>query len=29
MTENDLEQLFRRAQEADPAAAEELFALLI
>ena len=28
MTESDLEQLFRRAQEADPAAAEQLFALL-
>jgi RNA polymerase sigma factor (TIGR02999 family) len=28
MTERNLEQLFRRAQEADPAAAEQLFALL-
>ena len=28
MTESDLEQLFRRAQEADPDAAEQLFALL-
>jgi len=28
VTENDLEQLFRRAQDADPAAAEQLFALL-
>ena len=28
MSETDLEQLFRRAREADPAAAEQLFALL-
>jgi len=28
VTESDLEQLFRRAQEADPDAAEQLFALL-